>query len=97
MDEMTYLTILFDYYGDLFNDKQKSYFIDYYFNNLSLSEISENLNISRNAIHKQLKMMEKKLYEYEKVLGLYQKSQKLQTIIDKIKDNELKQQLLDLL
>ncbi|MGI6325114.1 MAG: YlxM family DNA-binding protein [Bacilli bacterium] len=97
MDEMTYLTILFDYYGDLFSDKQKSYFIDYYFNNLSLSEISENLNISRNAIHKQLKMMEKKLYEYEKVLGLYQKSQKLQTIIDKIKDNELKQQLLDLL
>jgi predicted DNA-binding protein YlxM (UPF0122 family) len=97
VDEMTYLTILFDYYGDLFNDKQKSYFIDYYFNNLSLSEISENLNISRNAIHKQLKMMEKKLYEYEKVLGLYQKSQKLQTIIDKIKDNELKQQLLDLL
>ena len=46
MDEMTYLTILFDYYGDLFSDKQKSYFIDYYFNNLSLSEISENLNIS---------------------------------------------------
>jgi predicted DNA-binding protein YlxM (UPF0122 family) len=97
MDEMTYLTILFDYYGELFNERQKLYFIDYYFNNLSLSEISENLNISRNAIHKQLKMMEKKLYEYEKILGLYQKSQKLQAIVDKIKDNELKQQLLDLL
>ena len=27
---------LFDYYGELFTDKQKEYFTDYYFNNLTL-------------------------------------------------------------
>ena len=64
-------TYLFDYYGELFTDKQKEYFIDYYFNNLTLQEIAENNNISRNAVHKILKDMIKKLDYYEEKLNLY--------------------------
>ena len=54
MEERNYLIILYDYYGELLTDKQRMYFEDYYFNNLSLGEISENDGYSRNAIHKNI-------------------------------------------
>ena len=62
MEERNYLIILYDFYGELLTDKQRMYFEDYYFNNLSLSEIAENLGVSRNAVHKQLKSSEEKLF-----------------------------------
>ena len=46
MDEINNLIILYDYYGNLLTSSQQNYFVEYYFNNLSLSEISENLNVS---------------------------------------------------
>lgn len=76
------LTILYDYYGELLTDKQQLYFEDYYFNNLSLQEISENYDISRNAVHNSLKEIEKKLNYYEEKLKLYKKSKLIEKIID---------------
>ena len=55
------LTILYDYYSNLLTDKQRLYFEEYYFNNLSLQEISENYSVSRNAVFNSLKEIEKKL------------------------------------
>ena len=55
MEENIYITQLFDYYGKLLTDKQKEYFLDYYIENLSLSEIAENYSVSRNAVFKQIK------------------------------------------
>ena len=97
MDERTYLNILYDYYGKLFTDKQRYYFEEYYFNNLSLGEISENKDVSRNAVHKQLKKMEFQLKEYEKQLGLYNKRKKLEEIISNIDDKNLKKELEELI
>lgn len=96
MDERTYLTILYDYYGDLLNDKQHTYFEEYYFNNLSLSEISENYHVSRNAIHKQLKSIESDLINFESKLHLFDKGVKLDKIISNIKDDKIKKQLENL-
>ncbi len=99
MEERTYLTILYDHYGELFNQKQKDYFEQYYFDNLSLGEISENIGVSRNAIHKQIKMIESKLREYEAILKLHKRSEKLkETIdnIDKVDINIIKEQLRNL-
>ena len=90
MDKRNYLVILYDFYGELLNDKQKECFEDYYFNNLSLGEISENENVSRNAIHKSIKSIENKLYFYEEKLKLYQKSQELNTLVDTLQYKELK-------
>ena len=41
MDEINELIMLYDYYGELLSDSQKEYFMDYYFNNLSLGEIAD--------------------------------------------------------
>ena len=97
MEKRDYLIMLYDYYGVLFNEKQREYFENYYFNNLSLGEISDNINISRNAIHKVIKTMEEKLLFYEDKLKLYKKSISLKEIINKINDDELKKELERLL
>ena len=70
MEESIYLTNLYEYYKDLLTDKQKEYFEDYYFDNLTLSEIGENNKISRNAVSKQLLSIKKKLIDYENKLHL---------------------------
>lgn len=96
MDKIIYLTNLFDYYGELLTDKQQTYFKDYYFNNLTLSEIAENENVSRNAIHKQIKDSENKLLNYEKVLKQYQNSTKIKEIIKDL-DPKIKNKIEELL
>ena len=95
--EQEYIIILYDYYGELLSDIQRKYFELYYFDNLSLSEISENVGKSRNAIHKSVKSVVKKLYEYEDKLKLYNKDQKLKEIILDIKDSSIKKRLEELL
>lgn len=97
MDEQEYIIILYDYYGELLSDIQRKYFEAYYFDNLSLSEISENENKSRNAVHKSIKSVVKKIYEYEDKLKLYEKDEKLKKIILDIKDNDIKKRLEGLL
>ena len=97
MDEQEHIIILYDYYGELLSDIQRKYFEAYYFDNLSLSEISENENKSRNAVHKSIKSVVKKIYEYEDKLKLYEKDEKLKKIILDIKDNDIKKRLEGLL
>ncbi len=96
MDKTIYLINLYDYYGDLLTDKQKDYFKDYYFDNLTLSEISENKNVSRNAAHKQIKDAENKLLHFEEILSQYKKALKIKEIIKKI-DPKIKKQIEELL
>jgi predicted DNA-binding protein YlxM (UPF0122 family) len=87
---------LFDYYGELFTDKQKEYFIDYYFNNLTLQEIAENNDVSKNAVHKSIKDITEKLDYYESKLNLYDNKKKLQKLIENI-DKEIKEQIEELI
>ena len=87
-----YYVELFDYYGELFTDKQKEYFKDYYFNNLTLQEIALNNNVSRNAIHKNLKDIIKKLDYYESKLNLYSNRKKIDEIIKDL-DKEIKEKI----
>jgi len=97
MEDREYLIILYDYYGELLSDIQREYFEEYYFDNLSLSEISENDGKSRNAIHKCIKSCCNKLYEFEDKLKLYEKRMKLENIVDKIEDKELREILEELI
>jgi len=81
LEEHDYYIKLYDYYGTLLTLKQQKYFEDYYFYNLSLSEISENYNLSRNAIHKSIKETKELLEYYEDKLKLIDKSKKIQELI----------------
>ena len=97
MDNRDYLIILYDYYGELLNKKQREYFELYYFDNLSLGEISENLDVSRNAVHKTIKLVVDKLLFYEDKLKVYYKSNKLLKIVNDINDINLKNSIIEIL
>jgi Uncharacterized protein conserved in bacteria len=92
-----YLIDLFDIYGELLTDKQITYFKDYYFDDLSLSEMSENYNISRNAVHKQIKDAVSKLNNYEGKLRFYQKKLKICDIISRVDDRELVDEIKEII
>lgn len=96
MNKTIYLINLFDYYGELLTLKQQNYFKDYYFNNLSLSEISENEGVSRNAAYKQIKDAESKLQNYENILNLYKNAKKIKNIIKDL-DSNMKKQIENLI
>ncbi len=82
--------MLLDCYGDLLTDKQKDIMQLYYYEDLSLSEIAENENITRQGVHDAIKRAEQYLTEFEEKLGFIEKTEKYKTVINKIKDCTLK-------
>lgn len=96
MDKKIYYNDLYDYYSGLFTDKQRSYYEDYNFRDLSLSEIAENNNVSRNAIHGQLKIVEEKLDFYEDNLKLYDRARKIEELLKDV-DKNISSQIKELI
>ena len=96
MEEYIYYNNLYDCYYSLLTDRQRSYFEDYYFSNLSLSEIAENDGVSKNAAHKQIKNVVEKLKEYENKLHLYAKKYKILDLIKDIDDDKIKREIEDI-
>ena len=68
------ISILLEIYGKLLTEKQCDLLNDYYNNDLSLAEIAENENITRQAVRDNLKKGEKKLFDYEEKLGIMKKN-----------------------
>ena len=88
MDINVKISILLDIYGKLLTEKQFKLLDDYYNNDLSLSEIAENENITRQAVRDNLKKGENNLFEYEEKLGIMKKQivqeEKITTILSEI-------------
>ncbi len=97
MERTIYLNELYDCYKDLFTDKQRLYFEEYYWDNLSLGEMAENNDVSRNAIHNQLKIMENRLEELERVLRLLYKRKEIESYFKNKLDEKLFIQLMKML
>lgn len=73
MDELEKNEVLGDlyaYYGKLLTKNQQSYFEDYYYNDLSLGEISFNHKVSRQAVYDNLRRCRKLLTNYEEKLHM---------------------------
>ena len=81
MDSREYIINLYEYYKNLLNDKQRKYFEDYYFDNLTMEEIAENDSISKNAVSKQLINIKEKLDYYENNLKLYDNKKNIENIL----------------
>lgn len=96
MDRKIYLNNLYDYYYLLLTEKQREYYEAYYFHDFSLAEIAENNQVSRNAVHGQIKNVEERLDFYEESLGLYRKSLEIKRLISNI-DDDLKKRIEELI
>ena len=81
MEEREYLISLYEYYGNLLTTKQQQYFIDYYYENLTMEEIAYNNKVSKNSVSKQLISIKEKLNYYEKILKLNFNNNKIMSIL----------------
>jgi hypothetical protein len=102
LDKKEHYINLFDFYEGLLSDKQKQYFREYYFQDLSLGEMAENYGVTRNAIYDHLRKIDSQLDLYEDKLGLFRKycerkriydeasllNPEVQKIINKLKEIE---------
>ena len=80
---------LYIIYNDLLTINQKNYFKSYYFEDLSLSEIAENYNVSKTLIGKTLKQVENKLIDLENSLKINNILNKLETLKDRTNDKDV--------
>ncbi len=88
MDEKVKISILCDLYGKLLTQKQYEFLNDYYNNDLSLSEIAENNEITRQAVRDIIKKGEKKLFKYEEKLSFMKRmsnqEKKIQQVLSEL-------------
>ncbi|NLT95759.1 MAG: putative DNA-binding protein [Clostridia bacterium] len=92
LEKRDYLILLFDFYSALLTEKQRLIFDLYYQDDLSLGEIAEQLNISRQAVYDIIKRSENILEDYENKLKLVKKFQnnkeKLQQVLALVNELE---------
>ena len=74
MEKHVEVSMLCQIYGKLLTEKQYEFINDYYNNDLSLSEIAENNNITRQAVRDIIKKGENKLFEFEEKLLFMEKT-----------------------
>lgn len=92
------VNLLMDCYEDLLTEKQRQYLSLYYEEDLSLSEIAEDFNVSRNAVYDQIKRAVASLEEYETKLHLMEKHIQRLHLIEKIENQSIgNQQMQDYL
>ena len=101
MEKNVKVSILCEIYGKLLTEKQYTFLDDYYNNDLSLSEMAENYNITRQAVRDNIKKGENKLFELEEKLCIMkntrkreQKILKVLSEISKLETNSTDKQIL---
>lgn len=70
MEDFAKTSMLFDIYGGLLTDKKKRVMEMYHEDDMSLSEIAEELEVSRAAVYDSLRSAESLLHSYEEKLGI---------------------------
>lgn len=84
MEEKIKISILCGIYGNLLTEKQYQILDDYYNNDLSLSEIAENNEITRQAVNDMINKGKNKLLEYEEKLSFMNKILNQEKIVNEI-------------
>ena len=84
MEKNVKVSMLCEIYGKLLTEKQLEVLTDYYNNDLSLSEIAENNNITRQAVRDIIKKGENKLFELEEKLLFMEKMMKQEKVLEEV-------------
>ena len=93
LDKFVEIANLFEIYSSLLSEKQKEYLEDHFENDLSLSEIAKNNNVSRQAIYDNIKRGIALLYDYEDKLKFYQTKKDIREELMNLKENYTEEKL----
>ena len=88
MDEKIRRGLLYDFYGDLLKEHQQEIYKEYAYEDLSLSEIAEEVGMSRQGVSDQIRRCSKTLEEYESALHLLEKFQKIRQAAEDIQKTD---------
>lgn len=80
-----FMTLLFDYYGELLSEKQQLCFDLYYNQDLSLSEIATEAGITRQGVHDTLARAEALLKNMEEKTGCIARDARTQEALSDIR------------
>ncbi|MCR5735403.1 MAG: DNA-binding protein [Lachnospiraceae bacterium] len=86
MEKIVKQSLLYDFYGDLLNEHQRQVYEDAVFNDMSITEISQNYGITRQAAHDLIKRCDRILAGYEEKLNLLDKFGIIKDCIRQIDD-----------
>lgn len=96
MEKNMELSLLLDFYGELLSEKVRRATELYYNDDLSLSEVAEDMGITRQGVRDLIKRAEGNLYGYEQKLGLYKRFLEMQKGLGTLKESLVKaKSLLD--
>ena len=84
------LCLLNDFYGNLLTQNQQAVLDSYLNYNMPLTEISQSLNITRQAVLDTIKKATAKLEDFEKKLGMLEKYLKQTEIVKNAKNIDKK-------
>ena len=73
MEAFVEKTLLYDFYGELLTSHQREIYEDVVLNDYSISEVAQELGISRQGVHDQVRRIDKLLAGYEERLMLVKK------------------------
>lgn len=79
------INTLINVYGAMLNDKQRDIVTSYFVYDNSLSEIAENLNITRQAVSDLINRVVNTLENYEQKLGFVKKQENINKILTNLK------------
>ncbi|SDC64051.1 hypothetical protein SAMN05421663_103219 [Terribacillus halophilus] len=84
LEKTTRMNYLFDFYQALLTPKQRSYMEMYYLEDLSLGEIAESFDVSRQAVYDNIRRTEAMIESYEKKLHLYDRFKERSALLDEL-------------
>ncbi len=80
------MTLLFDYYGELLTERQKMCFVLRHNQDLSLAEIAEVMQVSRQGVHDNLSRAEALLLNMEEKTGCVRRDMQCRTAANSVAD-----------
>lgn len=86
MEKFVEQTLLYDFYGGLLTERQQQVYESVVLEDYSLSEVAEDLGISRQGVHDMIKRCNHTLEEYESRLHLVEKFLCIRKQVQKIKE-----------
>ena len=86
MEKFVEQTLLYDFYGELITERQQQVYESVVLEDYSLSEVAEDLGISRQGVHDMIRRCNHTLEEYENKLHLVDKFLNIRKQIKSIKE-----------